>query len=115
EWYQWFVPAPIRIIDRPLESSEFCANSRPSRTILAIGTEVISEAQAGVQAVVGSSYPVGQVPPRPGRDTPYWASIRSNTVVTTCSPTRRTGTPRGSWATFPSGANRGSSTSSLGP
>ena len=54
----------------------------------------------------------GQVPGRPARSTPYWASSRSSTVVTTRSPTRATGTPRRSWTTLPSApSKRGSSTS----
>ncbi len=57
------------------------------------GTEVIVSCQAGVYGSEASSYDDGQLPGRPGRCTPYWASIRSNTVVTSRPPIRRTGTP----------------------
>ena len=51
-------------------------------------------------------------PGSPSRCTPYWASIRSKTVVTSRPPTRRTGTPRRSTPPEPSRASkRGNSTS----
>ena len=48
EWNQWLVPAPIRIIERPLDSSAFCANSRAIRAAAVPGTPVIASCQAGV-------------------------------------------------------------------
>ena len=48
EWNQWFVPAPMMIIERPFDSSAFAANSRPIRAAAAAGTPVIGSCQAGV-------------------------------------------------------------------
>jgi len=45
----------MMIIDRPPESSAFCANSRPMRAAAAAGTPVISSCHAGVPGVAGSS------------------------------------------------------------
>ena len=53
------------IIERPRESTAFCANSRPIRSAAAAGTPVISSCQAGVHGGVGSSYPVGHVARQP--------------------------------------------------
>ncbi len=58
EWNQWLVPAPIRIIDRPPESSAFWANSRAMRAAAVPGTPVMASCQAGVYGAVASSYPV---------------------------------------------------------
>ena len=58
EWNQWLVPAPIRIIERPFESSAFCANSRAIRAAADAGTPVIASCQAGVYGAVASSYDV---------------------------------------------------------
>ena len=49
----------MMIMERPLESTAFWANSRPIRSALCAGTPVISSCQAGVQGEDGSSYPVG--------------------------------------------------------
>ena len=43
------------IIDRPLESAAFCANSRAIRATACAGTPVIDSCQAGVYGVDGSS------------------------------------------------------------
>ncbi len=94
EWNQWLVPAPRAIIDRPSVRSALRANSRAIRAACSAGTEVIVSCQAGVYGSAASSYDVGQLPGRPGRRTPYCASIRSKTVVTRRPATRRTGTPR---------------------
>ena len=48
EWYQWFVPAPSVIIERPPDSSALAANSRAIRVTVSAGTEVISSCHAGV-------------------------------------------------------------------
>ena len=55
EWYQWFVPAPRVIIERPPDSSAFAANSRATRVTVSAGTEVISSCQAGVYRLAASS------------------------------------------------------------
>ncbi|GAA4951704.1 hypothetical protein GCM10023238_17550 [Streptomyces heliomycini] len=70
------------------------ANSRAILAACSAGTDVTVSCQAGVYGSVASSYDTGQLPGSPGRRTPYWASIRSNTVVTRRPPTLRTGTPR---------------------
>jgi len=54
-------------------------------------------------------------PGSPARPTSYWASIRSNTVVTTRSPTRRTGTPRRTGSAVPSVVSKCGSTISAVP
>ena len=48
EWYQWLVPAPMTIMERPLVSSAFAANSRAMRATLSAGTFVIVSCHAGV-------------------------------------------------------------------
>ncbi|CPU65200.1 Uncharacterised protein [Mycobacteroides abscessus] len=55
EWNQWLVPAPMMIIERPPESSAFCANSRPMRVAAAAGTPVNRSCHAGVAGVASSS------------------------------------------------------------
>ena len=55
EWNQWLVPAPITIIERPLDSSALAANSRPIRAAVEAGTPVIVSCQAGVYGDVASS------------------------------------------------------------
>ena len=120
EWNQWLVPAPMRIIERPPESSAFCANSRPKRSAWAAGTPVCSSCHAGVYGA-GSSYPVGQSPGRPSRATPNCAIMRSNTVVTmtsssSSSTTVRTGTPRVTVSASPRGVSkRGRTISAVSP
>ena len=47
-WYQWFIAAPMMIIDRPLVFSALVANSRATWMILSRETPVIFSAQAGV-------------------------------------------------------------------
>ena len=47
-WNHWQIPAPMMIIDRPLDSSALRANSRAIRMQACAGTEVISSCQAGV-------------------------------------------------------------------
>src|SRR6476620_12657975 len=93
-WNHWQIPAPMMIIDRPPDASALCANSWATRMTWDALTPVIDSCQAGVYGSDGSSQPVGQDPGRPGRWTPYWASIRSKTVQQRVFPTRRTGTPR---------------------
>lgn len=120
EWNQWLVPAPIRIMQRPRDFSAVRANSRAIFTAFAAGTEVCVSCHAGVPGCEASSYPVGQLPGRPGRATPYCASSRSKTVVTSGPsgpPSRVAGTPRRStsprpWPCAPpSVSKRGRSTS----
>ncbi len=55
EWNQWLVPAPMRIMERPLDSSAFAANSRPIRSASAAGTPVMVSCQAGVHGCDASS------------------------------------------------------------
>jgi hypothetical protein len=55
EWNQWFVPAPMMIIDRPPDSSALRANSRPTFAAAAAGTPVNPSCHAGVQGCAGSS------------------------------------------------------------
>ena len=55
EWNQWLVPAPITIIERPLDSSALAANSRPILAAVAAGTPVIASCQAGVYGDSASS------------------------------------------------------------
>ncbi len=55
EWNQWFVPAPMTIIDRPPDSSALRANSRAMRAAVDAGTEVIVSCQAGVHGSSASS------------------------------------------------------------
>ena len=47
-WYQWFIAAPMMIMDRPLVFSAFDANSRATVMIWSRGTPVMVSAQAGV-------------------------------------------------------------------
>ena len=47
-WNQWFIAAPMMIIDRPLVFSALVANSRATWMILSRETPVIFSAQAGV-------------------------------------------------------------------
>ncbi len=54
EWNQWLVPAPIRIMQRPPDSSAVRANSRATLTAWAAGTEVSRSCQAGVPGVSAS-------------------------------------------------------------
>ena len=70
EWNQWLVPAPMRIIERPRDSSAFAANSRPMRSAFAAGTPVNCSCHAGVPGCEASSYPVGHSPGSPSRATP---------------------------------------------
>jgi hypothetical protein len=51
EWNQWFVPAPMRIIDRPPLRSALSANSRAMRA----QASVIGSCHAGVYGSVASS------------------------------------------------------------
>ena len=55
EWNQWFVPAPITIIERPRDSSALRANSRAIRAAAAAGTPVTCSCQAGVYGAAASS------------------------------------------------------------
>lgn len=55
EWNQWFVPAPMMIIERPSDSSALRANSRPIRAAAEPGTPVTCSCQAGVQGADASS------------------------------------------------------------
>ncbi len=87
----------MRIMQRPLERSAVRANSRAMRTHADAGTEVCVSCQAGVAGASASSYDAGHRPGRSGRATPYWASSRSKTVVTSgpvAPPSRVAGTPR---------------------
>ena len=47
-WYQWFIAAPMMIMDLPPVFSAFRANSRATWTIRSAFTPVIFSAQAGV-------------------------------------------------------------------
>ena len=88
------MPAPMMIIERPWDSSEFVANSRAMR-MHCLGRHAGDLRLPGRGVGRGaSSYPVGHSPAGPAAATPYWASIRSRTVVTRWPPTRRAGTPR---------------------
>ena len=55
EWNQWLVPAPMRIIERPRDSSALAANSRAMRAAVGAVTPVIGSCQAGVYGSSGSS------------------------------------------------------------
>ena len=55
EWNQWFVPAPMMIIERPWDSSAFAANSRPMRSAFSAGTPVMASCHAGVHGWLASS------------------------------------------------------------
>jgi len=48
EWNQWFVPAPMTIIERPCVRSALRANSRAMRVHRPASTPVIASCQAGV-------------------------------------------------------------------
>jgi hypothetical protein len=54
-WNHWQIPAPMMIMDRPLDCSALLANSRAARMHASAGTLVISACPAGVYGVVGSS------------------------------------------------------------
>lgn len=47
-WNHWQIPAPMMIMDRPLDCSALRANSRATRMQAWAGTDVISSCQAGV-------------------------------------------------------------------
>jgi len=49
------MPAPMMIIVRPWDTSEFFANSRATRMHDSAGTDVISACHAGVYGTVASS------------------------------------------------------------
>jgi hypothetical protein len=55
EWYQWFVPAPMMIIERPWVCSALRANSRAIRVHCSAGTPVIAACHAGVPGDSASS------------------------------------------------------------
>ena len=68
-WNQWFIAAPMMIIERPWVFSALVANSRATCTILSRETPVMVSAQAGVYGVVSSSLDATFSPPKP-RSTP---------------------------------------------
>ncbi|MCB2102921.1 MAG: DNA helicase RecQ, partial [Rhodobacterales bacterium] len=72
-WYQWFVPAPMRIIPRPLVSIAFCAHSRAKRVICSSGTPVIALMQDQVAALtqmgVAAAAVNSAIPPHEARET----------------------------------------------
>jgi len=54
-WNHWQIPAPMMIIDRPLDCSALSANSHATRIHASADTLVISACQAGVYGAAGSS------------------------------------------------------------
>ena len=47
-WYQWFMPAPITIMDLPRVLCAFSANCRATVMTRSLGTPVMRSCQAGV-------------------------------------------------------------------
>ena len=83
-------------MQRPRDFSAVSANSRAIFTAFAAGTDVSASCQPGVPGASLSSYDAGHSPGSPSRPTPYCASSRSKTVVTSgpsCPPSLA-GTPR---------------------
>ena len=53
-WYQWFIAAPMMIMDRPVVFSALVANSRATVMMASRFTPVMFSAQAGVPGTSSS-------------------------------------------------------------